>query len=58
MYNTSSLFFDIKRDEFKEYLQSIEDATPPEHKETVTEVYGDTWLNPYYDIIKDHAESN
>jgi hypothetical protein len=47
-----------KRDEFKEYLQGIEDATSPAHKAKVEEVYGDTWLDPYYDIIKDQARLN
>lgn len=29
-----------------------------QNKETVTAVYGDTWIDPYYDIIKDQARLN
>ena len=35
------------KDEFLEFLKSIETAAPPEHLKKVAEVYGDDWLAPW-----------
>lgn len=45
------VFSNRTREAFAEYLRGIEAAAPPEHRQLVKEVYGDSWLIPYRTIL-------
>ncbi|TKJ34117.1 MAG: hypothetical protein CEE38_18810 [Planctomycetes bacterium B3_Pla] len=49
----TKIFSPNNRDEFMEYLNSIEAAMPTEHLEKVSEVYGSTWCKPYTTLFTD-----
>ena len=39
-------------DEFLEYLNEIENSASKLHLSTLNEVYGEQWLEPYFDVFK------
>lgn len=49
----TNVFAPNNRDDFMEYLNSIEAGMPKEHVEKVFEVYGSTWQKPYTTLFTD-----
>ena len=46
------MFSTDNKSEFLAYLDSILNAAPAGHLEIVKRLYGERWLEPYFDVLK------
>lgn len=51
-YCKAVVFSTDNKDEFLAYLDSILNAAPARHLEIVKRLYGERWLEPYFDVLK------
>jgi len=49
----AKIFSPNNKEEFMEYLNSIESGMPKEHLDKVSEVYGTIWCEPYTTLFTD-----